>query len=124
MSTIQMTKTAYAGKNQDSVNVIWSWELRDVSQVLRIGDTIYILPEDDEACQDIALGLNVVSKILSFKGPYAAVSLRRLELDERQFIPIAWLHTWYLHIPEEKRQAAAFGLAQYPEFRLHPERTI
>ena len=124
LSTVQTTKTAYAGKNQDSVDTIWGWELRNISQVLHLGDTIYILPEDDDACQDIALGLNVVSRILSFKGPYAAVSLRRLELDERHFIPIAWIHTRYLHIPEEKRQAAAFGLTQYPEFRLHPERTV
>ena len=124
LSTTQTSKTAYARKIQCSVDTVWSWELRNVSQVLHIGDVVYILPEDDDVCQDITLGLNVISRILSFKGPYAAISLDRLELDDRHFIPIAWIHTRYLHVPEEKRQADAFGLTQYPKFRLHPEQTI
>jgi hypothetical protein len=90
--------------------------------VLRLGDVLYLIPDDLVNYPGLTLGFSTLSQIHAFKGSYAVVSLKELEPDH-EAIPITmfWIHTRFLHIPEQKRQAAAMGFAQFPNFHpLHP----
>jgi hypothetical protein len=119
LSITQTSKVAYARKTRPSIDDIWGWEIRDATEVLRLGDVIYLMPDDLNDYSGFTLGFSTLSQIYAFKGPYAAVLLKELE-PNHEAVPrvMFWIHTRFLYIPEQKRRAAAMGLAQFPDF--HP----
>ena len=108
----------------------WEYQITNTSDKLHIGDFLYVLPlhpsipgpliVTDIPPREFRLGLNVLNKIITFKGSYALISTYTIERPSRFPNNPIWIHTNLLHIPEDRLHDAANGHLWYPDFKLYP----
>ena len=112
-------KSAYIRKTKTTSENMWGWELTNTSDILHIGDIIYIFPEDPTSISTcpFPMGLNVFTKFFSFKGPYAIISLESLERRSVIRAPL-WAHTAHVYIPEDQRLLASMARHSFPNFHV------
>ena len=123
-------RTGYIRRIQLLGNNRWEYQIIHTSDRLHTGDFLYVQPLhssipgcpyiSDIPPREFRLGLNVVKKIITFKGAYALILTYSLERPSQFPNDPVWIHTDLLHIPDDRLHDAANGRLWYPNFDLYP----
>ena len=108
----------------------WEYQITNMSDRLHTGDFLYVQPLcssiprcpyiSDIPPRKFRLGLNIVKKIITFKGPYALILTYSIERPSQFPNDPVWIHTDLLHIPDHQLHNAANGHLWYPNSDLYP----